>query len=153
MKYAAPRGYTYAMMLRRPIAALAVFAVLSVSAAAQGVKVAGDPAAAPAAPAADAPKAEAPKKAASKPGKKKGDGAKRKKREVESKYKSRILTDGAESSYRFDENGNPLGGAEKKKSSAAPKKKSSEPAEAKAACADDDSCSDKDKKSSDADAL
>ena len=78
-------------------------------------------------------------------------GAKpKKKRRAESKYKTRKLSEGAESSYRFDEEGNPIDGAAKKKSAAKTKEKASE-----AACSDDDSCSDKekDKKSSDADAL
>ena len=76
----------------------------------------------------------------------------RKKRVAESRYKTRELSEGRESVYRFDEKGNPVDAA-KKKAAAKTKKKSSEPAaDGKSACADDEPCSDKGHKSSDAEA-
>ncbi len=126
------------MIIRRllPLALL-----LSWSAApllAQGVKVAGD-----AAPA----KSEEPKKDEAKPKKKTAaKGAKSKKKAAESKYKSHALAEGTESSYRFDESANPVGGAKKKSSSEkAAKKKSSDESDEKKSekCSSEEPCTDK----------
>jgi hypothetical protein len=123
-----------------------LLALCAGSAAAQGVKIAG----APAAPA----KADVPKKGDGKPKKKAAapKGKKKKKAAAESRYKTRILAEDGETSYRFDEDGNPIDAAKKKKAGAKAKK-SSEPSEGKAACAADQPCSEKGGKSSDADSL
>jgi hypothetical protein len=139
------------MMLRLFLSASVLSAVLAGSAAAQGVKIAGDPSAPPTAPAASAADA-APKNVEAKP-KKKSSKPVKKKKPVESKYKTTKLAESVETSYRFDEDGNPLGGAAKKKPVAKAKSKPSSESEEKPSCSDEDSCSDKDKKSSDADAL
>jgi len=101
-----------------------------------------------AAPAAAAPKADAPKKAAAKPKKRPARG--KKKPAVESKYKSRALTENGVSHYRFDAEANPIDGAGKKSSVKAEKQSAEDSAE-KTACSDDAPCAEK--KSSDADAL
>jgi hypothetical protein len=92
-----------------------------------------------------------------KPGAKAGKpGAKtaRAKRAQESKYKSRELVEGSEHSYRFDENGNPVGGAPKKKAVLKPAKKASSASDDKddkpGACSTDEPCT---VKNTDADAL
>ncbi len=118
---------------------------------AQGVKVAGEPRPPPSGRRrADSPKADAPKKEGAKP--KKKSAKKKKKPAPESKYTSRAMSENGQGHYRFDENGNPIGGAAKKKPAAKIKKKSSsDDSGDKPACTDDAPCSDK--KSSDADSL
>jgi colicin import membrane protein len=137
-------------MMLKPALSSALLALALIAPAvpsfAQGVQVAGEPSA-------DGTK----KEEAVKPKKKaeKGAKAKRKaKKKVESKYKSTALADNTESSYRFDEDGNPIGAAAKKKAAAEKAKKAAseeaaEEAPFKAACSEDETCVDK----SDADAL
>lgn len=136
------------MILRRLLCLAVLSVIVGAPCAGQGVKTAGEPAG----DHGGAPKKE--KEAAAKP-KKKGAPAKGKKKPAaESKYKSRALAEGVENAYRFDENANPVEDAKKKKAKA--KKKSSaeaEPSDDKPACSVDETCSDKGKKSSDADAL
>jgi hypothetical protein len=128
----------------------------------QGVQTAGDPAEAAKAAmgqagmtqaAIEAPKIVPPAtakttKRRAKTKKRNTAAGRKKKREPESKYKSRVLTDGMESVYRFDENGDPIVA---KKSVGSKAKKSSEAAPAKGACTADAPCVDK--MGSDADAL
>ncbi len=129
------------MIIRRLLPLALVLAWSAAPALAQGVKVAG----ADAPPKTDAPKEDVPKKEEAKPKKK---AAKGKKKDVkESKYKSRALAESTESSYRFDESANPVGGAKKKSSSAekAAKKKSSDDGDEKKSgkCSSEEPCTDK----------
>jgi hypothetical protein len=136
------------MMPRRSLTLAVLLAVLGGPAAAQGVKVAGDPTA-------GGPKADAPKTEEAKP-KKKASSAKAKKKKKpapESKYKSRALAESVENAYLFDENGNPVEGPKKKAAKAKKAPESSEPSEGKPACSADEPCTDKDGKNPDADAL
>ena len=159
MKWAVCRGYTKDMMLRRSLSAFALSSAIAVFVAAQDVRTSGDPAAAPApavppaaaptaaVPAAAAPQADAPKKTAAKTKKKAAKG--KKKAAVESRYKTRALSENSDSHYRFDADGNPIDA--NMKSASKETKKSSTDSKNKPACTDDAPCSDK--KSSDADAL
>ncbi|MBI4371653.1 MAG: hypothetical protein HY552_05080 [Elusimicrobia bacterium] len=106
------------------------------------------PAARPAPPAVKAA-AKVPRKARRRPAAKR---ARAKARVRESRYKSRVLSEGAEHHYRFDARGNPL---RRSKPGAKPRKGGAPvaPAPDSRACAADGSCPDGAAKSSDADAL
>lgn len=142
LKWSSRRGYTKGMNLRRARALpLAVCLIVS-SARYAGAQGAAVPVA--------ASKTTAPKRKAAKP-KKKAVKVK-KKTELESKYKSRTLSENSRSQYRFDADGNAIIGVEKKRSAAKiNKKSSSEDSEGKPACTAEAPCVDK--KSADADAL
>jgi hypothetical protein len=142
------------MILKRTIpgilAALLAAALMGAPARAQ-IGVAGE------AKPADAKKDDAKpkKKAAAKAPAEKAGKSKKKKPAADSKYKSRVMAENTESSYRFDSDGNPVGEAAKKKKAAAKAKKSSEDAseekpDGKDACSAEQPCTNK---SSDADAL
>jgi len=140
------------MILRRVLPLAAALALCVAPLLAQGVKIAGEPAGK-----AGGAKADEAKKDEAKPKKKAAPekGAKgKKKAAAESKYKSRALVDGTESSYRFDADGNAIGGAKKKSSEKPAKKKSSDDAGEKARekCSSEEPCADKGA-SPDADAL
>lgn len=136
------------MILRRTLPLALLLSWTAAPALAQGVKIAGE-----------APKkAEAPKKDDAKPKAKKKEGADKaapgkKKAAPESKYKSRALTENTENAYRFDSEGNAVGGKKKSSAEKPAKKKSASSGEETPAgkCSTDaDACADK---PSEADAL
>lgn len=127
------------------LSSLLLFAILStVPASAED--------AAPAA--ARAPAAAAPKKPAARPAKKKTPHEKMKKEKKSaaagSKYKTRALSEGTESAYRFDAHGEPIGSGRKASREKPKKTVVSEDKPVKPSCSSEEPCSDR---SSDSDAL